>query len=226
MTFTLHDVVPWGRNLDEYCAMFGLGPAERAVSILGVGDGPASFNAEGTAQGMRIVSVDPLYAHREAQIRARIDEVTPQIIEQTRRNAHEFVWRQFPDLDSLIAARGAAMQRFLADYEAGIDQGRYVTGTVTDLPFPDGSYDLALCSHFLFLYSAQHDLAFHLRAVRELLRVAEEVRIFPLQELGAVESRHLRAVLMAMQRFGFRAECRPVEYEFQRGANQMLVISR
>lgn len=226
MTFTLHDVAPWGRNLDEYCAMFALGEAERAVSILGVGDGPASFNAEGTASGMRIVSVDPLYAFREADIRSRIEAATPQIAEQTRRNEHEFIWKRFPDIETLLRARQAAMERFLADYETGIEQGRYVTGSVTDLPFPDGSYDLALCSHFLFLYSAQHDLPFHLRAVRELLRVAEEVRIFPLQELGAVESRHLRAVLLALERTGMKVQCRPVDYEFQRGANQMLVISR
>lgn len=226
MTFTLHDVAPWGRSLDEYNAMFDLGDAERRMSILGVADGPASFNAEGTAAGMRIVSVDPLYAFRHEQISQRIDESTVLIGDQTRLHADEFVWQQFTGVEDLLAARRTAMQQFLDDYDEGVAQGRYVTGSADALPFPDGSYDLALCSHFLFLYSGQHDLAFHLKSIRELTRVAEEVRIFPLLELGAVESRHLRAVLMALERMGLRAERRAVAYEFQRGANEMLVISR
>jgi hypothetical protein len=226
LAFTLNDVVPWGRNLDEYCAMFALGPAERGVSILGVGDGPASFNAEGTAQNMRIVSVDPLYDFRTEDIRARIDAAAPTIAEQTRANAHEFVWKNFADVDALIATRRAAMDIFLADYDLGIAQGRYASGSVTDLPFPDNSYDLALCSHLLFLYSQQFDLAFHVKALRELLRVAEEVRVFPLLELGGKPSRHLAAVTMALQRDGMKLEKVRVDYEFQRGANEMLKISR
>ncbi|HXC57680.1 MAG TPA: methyltransferase domain-containing protein [Steroidobacteraceae bacterium] len=226
MTFTLNDVVPWGRNLEEYCAMFALGETERGVSILGCADGPASFNAEGTASGMRIVSVDPLYNFSTAQIRARIEEATPGIAEQTRRNAAEFVWNQFPDVDALIVSRQNTMELFLADYDAGIAQGRYASGSAIDLPFPDHSFDLALCSHFLFLYSAQHDLAFHLKALRELARVADEIRVFPLLELGTVESRHLRAVMLALPRMGLKVERRRVPYELQRGGNEMLVICR
>jgi hypothetical protein len=44
----------------------------------------------------------------------------------------------------------AAMQTFLADYEQGKAEGRYVAGEVPYLPFKYGSFDLALCSHFLF----------------------------------------------------------------------------
>lgn len=226
MSFTLNDVVPWGRNLAEYCAMFDLREAERGVSILGCADGPASFNAEGTATGMRIVSVDPLYAFTTAQIRARIEEVSPEITAQTRLNAAEFVWKQFANVDALIDSRLQTMERFLADYDDGVAQGRYASGSVIDLPFPDHSYDLALCSHFLFLYSAQHDLAFHLKALREMLRVADELRIFPLLELGGAESRHLKAIMLALPRMGMKVERRRVDYELQRGGNEMLVISR
>lgn len=226
MSFTLNDVVPWGRNLEEYCAMFALGQGERGVSILGCADGPASFNAEGTATGMRIVSVDPLYAFSAAQIRTRVEAVIPEITEQTRRNADEFVWKQFSGVDDLIASRLQTMERFLADYDTGVAEGRYASGSAIDLPFPDHSYDLALCANLLFLYSAQHDLAFHLKAIRELLRVADEVRIFPLLELGGAESRHLKAVLLALPRMGVKVERRRVPYELQRGGNEMLVISR
>lgn len=36
-----------------------------------------------------------------------------------------------------------------------------------DLPFGDGAFDIALSSHLLFLYSAQFDLAFHIRALED-----------------------------------------------------------
>jgi hypothetical protein len=226
MAFTLNDVVPWGRNLAEYCAMFDLGDAEKRMSILGCGDGPSSFNCEGTAQNMRIVSVDPLYQFRASDIRERIDATAKTIATQLRSNRDGFVWKNFADVDELIATRLAAMEQFMADYESGIAQGRYVTGGFPDLPFHDNSFDLALCSHLLFLYSEQQNLSFHLQALRELARVAEEVRIFPLLETGGKQSRHLRAVLLAMERMGLKAVQVHVPYEFQRGANQMLKITR
>lgn len=163
-------------SLADYCTRFSLGEAERRLSILGCGDGASSFNAEGTAQGMRIVSVDALYRHRAAEIRAHID----------------------------AAARdAAATQAFLADYAAGLDQGRYVSGELPDLPFHDGCYDLALCLNLLFTDDARQDLAFHLRALQELMRVAEEVRVAPMPEAGSNPARHLSAVLLAMSRSGF-----------------------
>ena len=54
------------------------------------------------------------------------------------------------------------------------------------LPFADAAFEMALCSHLLFLYSSQLGEAFDRAAVREMCRVAAEVRIFPLLALLAV----------------------------------------
>ena len=51
------------------------------------------------------------------------------------------------------------------------------------MSFPDKSFDLAVCSHVLFLYTEHLSEAFHRSAIRELCRVACEVRIFPLSAL-------------------------------------------
>ncbi|MCL4261960.1 MAG: hypothetical protein KJ069_02025 [Anaerolineae bacterium] len=64
------------------------------------------------------------------------------------------------------------MARFLQDYEAGKADGRYQPISLPHLPFADGEFGLALCSHFLFLYSEQVSLDFHITAVREMVRVA------------------------------------------------------
>ena len=44
MDFHYKDIVPWGRSFDEYIDMFDLSEDDLARDIVGVGDGPASFN--------------------------------------------------------------------------------------------------------------------------------------------------------------------------------------
>jgi hypothetical protein len=227
MAFTLEKVVPWGRSFDEYRRMFALTDAELAKRILGCADGPASINAELTASGGSIVSFDPIYEFSADEIRLRIDTTYPQMIEQTRQNIDEFVWTaDLPDPDALGRRRRATMNCFLRDYESGGHEERYITANLPALPFADDSFDLAVCSHFLFLYSEQLSEQFHVESIRSLMRVAMEARVFPLLELGAKPSRHVESVAMALQSEGYRIDIEVVNYEFQRDGNQMMRITR
>ena len=227
MASTIEKVVPWGRSLGEYRDMFALTEAELGKHILGSADGPASFNAELAARGCSVVSFDPIYQLTAAKIRERIDVTSPQIIEYARRNAHEFVWSdQIPDPDALARHRLRAMDCFLADFETGRTEGRYVAAELPALPFADRAFDIAVCSHFLFLYSKQLSEQFHVESICSLMRVAEEVRIFPLMELGTKPSRHVEPVVAALRRDGYRVAIETVQYEFQRGGNQMMRITR
>ena len=223
--FSLDEIVPWGRSFDEYRLMFALEEAELSGRILGCGDGPASFNAEATRRGVSVVSCDPLYAHDVSTIRRRIDETYDTILAQTRANLDEFVWTNFSSVDELGAVRIKAMTDFLDDFDAGKAQGRYVEAQLPVLPFPDRAFDLALCSHLLFLYSKQLDEAFHVAAIKELCRVAGEVRLFPLRALGAVESPHLAPVSRTLKASGLAVSLEAVPYEFQRGADTMMRVS-
>lgn len=223
MAFKLDEIVPWGRSFADYQRMFSLSTADVNGHILGCGDGPASFNAELTSADGSVVSVDPLYSCSGDEIRARIDDIFETVVEETRRNHQQFVWGPtIADVDDLRRARRDAMRRFLADFDAGVAAGRYIDGTLPTLPFDDRSFDLALCSHLLFLYSGQLGLAFHVASLVELCRVAAEVRVFPLVELGGGPSRHLDGVVDALAREAIEAVVEPVDYEVQRGANQML----
>lgn len=224
--FTLDQIVPWGRSFDEYRRMFALSGADLQSSILGCADGPASFNAEATRLGARVVSCDPLYRHDAEQIRRRIAATFDEMIKQTRQNADEFVWDSIASVDDLARLRRAAMDRFLEDYETGKLQGRYVAAELPASRFADASFDLAVCSHFLFLYAGQLDADFHVAAVRELVRVAREVRIFPLLALGAQPSPHVPIVMDAIRDDGYDAVIEVVPYEFVRGGNQMMRIAR
>ncbi len=92
------------------------------------------------------------------------------------------------------------------------------------LPFADASFDLALCSHFLFLYSSQLGKRFHVSAVREMCRVAAEVRVFPLLALGGSRSPHVDHCADDLRGSGFDVVIQGVPYEFQRGGDQMMRI--
>ena len=226
MPFSIDQVIPWGRTLDEYEAMFSLSPQDKAGRLLGCADGPASFNAEMTQQGQRVVSVDPLYAFAPEAIERRVREIFDLMLDQVRRNRQDFVWDRMGSPEALGQLRMEAMHWFLEDFPRGKAEGRYIDASLPDLPLADGSFDLALCSHFLFLYSQQFDLEFHVQAMQEMLRVAREVRVFPLRQLGGAPSPHVQGVAAACREAGMQAELVVVDYEFMRDGNQMLKVVR
>jgi hypothetical protein len=202
--------------------MFSLSDADLKQRILGCADGPASFNAEMYQRDRRVVSCDPLYQFKAEEIRRRIESTWPRMLEFARRNHTEFVWDTNRSSKELVRLRRATMERFLADFEAGKAQGRYLVAALPSLPFADQTFELALCSHFLFLYSEQFPLQFHIDSVREMARVAREVRVFPLLDHVGKPSCHLEPVTAAAARWGLKAEVEQVPYEFQRGGNRML----
>lgn len=223
-TFKLDDVRPWGRNRAEYRAFFDLDAVAPGARILDCGGGPSSFNAEMTRLGYRVVSADPLYRFSPAGIARRI-EATRGIMDAGLRAAREhFVWTHYGSPGRVTEIRLAAMRHFLEDYEVGRDEGRYLDAALPDLPLPDGGFDLVLCSHFLFLYGEQRDAAFHLACIREMARVGRAVRIFPLVDLEGAPSRHLAPLRTELDALGYETAVRRVDYEFQKGGNEMLCV--
>jgi hypothetical protein len=71
-----------------------------------------------------------------------------------------------------------------------------------------------------------NSLAEQARHVGGLLRVAREARIFPLLTLGGEESPLVGPVADHLTRRAVRVEVAPVPYEFQRGGNRMLRLTR
>ena len=57
-----------------------------------------------------------------------------------------------------------------------------------------------------------------------MCRVAKEVRIFPLLDLGGLLSPYVDEITMELQRGGYAVEFQKVPYEFQRGGNHMIRI--
>ncbi|HEX8523938.1 MAG TPA: hypothetical protein VF669_16920 [Tepidisphaeraceae bacterium] len=225
-SITINDTYPWGRNLEEYKSMFSLSRQDLGRRVLACADGPASFNAEMTRLGNSVMSIDPLYEFTAKEIRQRIDATYVELVAAARTNEHRFCWGPIPSPEALGQRRMAAMEVFLEDYEAGRAQGRYQAQSLPRVSFATAQFDLALCSHFLFLYSHRFDLNFHFQSVLEMLRVAREVRIFPLLDMDGWKSAHLEPLLARLDALGLNASVDRVDYEFQLGGNEMLRITQ
>src|SRR5262249_23566800 len=109
-------------------------------------------------------------------------------------------------------------ERFLADYTQGKQQGRYRNDVLPKLNFKDNQFDFCLCSHFLFANS-ELSLAAHVANIKEMARVAKEVRIFPLSNAFGEISSLLGPVMLQLQMEQYGAEVKQVAYEFQQGSN-------
>jgi hypothetical protein len=223
--FTIDKVFPWGRTLDEYARMFDLSDADLRGRILGVADGPASFNAELTRRGGRVVSCDPLYRFGAEEIRTRVAATRDVMLDLVRREAHRFVWNDIRSPEHLGEIRMGAMAAFLDDYDAGRGEGRYVTASLPSLGLDDSAFDLAIVSHLLFLYSDDFSFDFHVESLIELSRIARDVRVFPLLDMRGQPSAYVQPVTSELDRLGLTVERCRVNYEFQRGGNEMLRIT-
>jgi hypothetical protein len=224
MAISYESVVPWGRSYQEYVDMFGLSELDLNKTMLGCEDGPASFNYVMNKNGKKVISVDLIYQFTSAQIEKRIEETYLDVINQTRQNQEKFLWTKIINVEELGNIRMLAMKEFLSDYESGKKENRYIYAELPVLPFKDKEFELVVSSHFLFLYSDNLSLEFHIQSIKEMLRVSEEVRIFPVVDVNAQESKYLKEVMKIFSNQKFQVELLKVDYEFQKGGNQMLRI--
>ena len=224
MAIQYKEIVPWGRSYEEYISMFNLSEKDLDKSILGCGDGPASFNTGMYQKGKKMVSIDPIYSLTAEEIEKQIKVTYQNVLIQTQQNKEKFRWNEIESVEELGQIRMSAMKSFLSDYEKGKVQNRYVPAELPNLPFENKQFDLVLCSHFLFLYTNNLTVDFHIQAINEMLRIANEVRIFPLMDVNSSRSIYVDEVLSRYTDLGYCAKEVQVNYEFQKGGNKMMVI--
>jgi hypothetical protein len=214
------------RSFTEYLAMFGLESSDLVGrTVVDVAAGGSDFVAAAAALAAHAVAVDAAYAVEPDLLMAQLADNTDTGLGIVDEHPDRFTWRWYGDRNTRDEMRRDAAQRFTIDRLAS--PGHYVAGTLPRLPFRDRAADLVLCSHLLFTWSDVLDRDWHRDAILELARVGAEVRIFPLVVQGTGDEIGWRPQLCdELGDLGLDVEERQVPYEFQTGANRMLVASR
>jgi hypothetical protein len=224
----LNRVAFYGRTLKEYLKIFDLDLSLiQEQKILDCPAGASSFVAEAHKLGFDAVGCDPLFGSDIRALFERGEQDISHVIERVSSVPHLYKWDFYPSIEVLERYRKEALERFSLDYPSGVLENRYIKGTLPCLPFPDKSFDLVLSGHFLFTYSDQLDISFHMNSILELVRVSsKEVRIYPLQGPDAKPYGPMDTLLSFLEKNKIKADLMPVSFEFQRGSNQILRLSR
>ncbi len=209
-----------GFGLNDYKKMFNLEQEQLDMKILDCRGGASAFAAGMYKKGKHVIATDPIYAHSESKLIELVERSQSNIKEGLATKAFEHQLKT-PQIDAFLTEHQTFAQEFLNDFKTGKEQGRYVAQSLPQLSFKEEAFDLALVSHFLFTYS-ELDLTFHLEAIDELLRVANEVRIFPLVTRHGELSPMVGEVIANAQLNNFGAELKEVDYHLQAKGNAML----
>lgn len=219
--FSLPGIVPWGRSAAEYEAFFGLSDVSADARVLDCAAGPASFAAEWSRRGRFVIAIDPMYDRPAIELLSAFPETAGKMLAGMRTAHARFNWEYYKTPEQVIDRRRQALLAFAEDRQRAGSAGRYVAGALPHLPLPSDSFDVVLCAHFLFLYSAELDMEMHLASLREMLRVGREVRVFPLLDMDGERSRHVDRAVEELRQEA-EVELVRVPFEFRRGDFRML----
>jgi hypothetical protein len=214
------------RPLDEYRDMFLITDADLlAGPILDCPAGASPFGAQVRARGGTVISADPAYSASRAEIIARARADLVRVTQWMSDYPDQFNWSYLGSVDSIRHKWEAAIDEFVADYDA--DGERYVAAALPHLPFPDGHFRLALSSHLLFCYPEYFDIDSHVSGLLELIRVTHgEVRVFPLVDSAAKPYPRLNEVRSVLARHGVDTEIHVAACAYNIGGYRLLVCRR
>lgn len=214
----------WGYGQTEYEAMFQLTKEDYEASILEFGAGASSFNAEMYQQGRQVTSIDSLFDLSHTVLTQEVDTIFENTLKQIQLNQEYYNLKAYGDLKGLIAHRKKGLEQFFSDYPVGLEQGRYRSFDGLPLAYDNYAFNLALVCHHLFVGHDLKDLDEHVAIIKELVRVAGEVRIFPLIDKYGQTSNLLGPVLLALQQLEVGTEVKEVPSQLQPTGNAMLKV--
>lgn len=172
-----------------------------------------------------MTACDIAYHYSEEDLKNKGHHDIKHTMEQMEKSQSNFVWNFFKNIEGLRKHRETALIDCTSDMKDSSE--RYVPATLPTLPFKDEEFDLLLSAHFLFMYGDRLDYEFHIKTIKELLRVTkEEVRIFPLVDLTGKRYEYLDTIINYLNNQSCHVEEVQVPYEFQKNANSMLKIKK
>lgn len=218
--FKINGPIFIGRSHAEYMKMFNLKKKDLDKKILlDCAAGASSFTAHMNREGYKVTAVDILYDQEANILQKKCQKHMKILVDALSDVDNHFIWDFFRDLKDLQDQRMTACREFSKDYK--INRKNYVKADLTHLPFNDNSFNLALCSHLLFIYDHRLNYDFHLKSIEEMLRVSSEVRIYPLVKHKNEKSSFVSQIMADLKETA-DVEIVKVDYEFREGGNEMI----
>ncbi|WP_261807537.1 class I SAM-dependent methyltransferase [Paenibacillus sp. N3.4] len=218
------------RSYAEYEKMFVFNTEDlRGKHVLDVAGGASSFTAEACEKGIYAKASDPLYEKTAEAITEHGLQEIESVAAKMAKLVDVYDWTFYGSVEKHKAGRVASLHHFAKDFAGEKAASRYHTSMLPNLPFEADTFDLVLCSHFLFLYEEQFDFAFHIAALKELLRVCKqggEVRIYPLLNFRTVPYIWLTDVINMLSELGYIVEKRKSSLPFLPNSEQYMCITK
>ncbi|HNR25591.1 MAG TPA: class I SAM-dependent methyltransferase [Methanobacteriaceae archaeon] len=215
-----------GRSYQEYLSMFNLDhDFLKDRRVLDCAAGASSFTAWACDNGINATATDVLYGMDLEQLRETFIHDFSTLLQVHSGLDQKVDWGFFQNSEEMIEDRLKTCNNFITHYEKHPE--RYVQGQLPHLPFTDGHFDLALSSHLLFLYDDRLDYLFHTESIQEMLRVAEEVRIYPIVSLSGYGNRspYVKRIMEDIGRLG-DVDIVKVDYRFRKGGEEMMRLKK
>lgn len=212
----------WIYDFSDYQQMYDMIEADFSKSILDFSAGISSFNSDATKKDWHVVSADLSYALPEAKMREHAQALLQQTILALKANPNR-LRNPTPDtMEKVIQLWTETESHFLEDYVLGKTQSRYQAISSLKLPYQTHQFQLALCTNFLFHQPISREQASLI--LKELCRVAEEVRIFPLLDNHGKMTDELGPLMLSFHQKNYGVEVRQVDYHTLKGGNAMLRV--
>ncbi len=212
----------WIYDFSDYQQMYDLTQADFAKAILDFSAGISSFNSAATARGMNVVSVDPAYHLSGADMHSHAVALLHRTISQLEANPTRLQNQSVSMCQKIESLWEKTEKVFLQDYAAGKSQQRYQSIQLPSFPYKTLQFQLALCTDYVFHHALSREKVHTI--LKELARVAEEVRIFPLLDNNGKMPAELGPLMLYFQQKNYGIEVREVPYHTLKGGNAMLRI--
>ncbi|MBN2768383.1 MAG: hypothetical protein JXQ68_04720 [Campylobacterales bacterium] len=224
MQLNLENIVITGRTFEEYSAFFDLSmDGLKGKKVLDCPSGASSFVATLNKNAIKAKGVDIIYEFDKNSIEQQGVKSIDKIYEDTSwMDAYKMDF--YKTKENHRYHRGSALKEFIDNYNSQ----DYIFAKLPKLPFEDDSFDILLSSHLLFVYDDRLDYEFHKNSILEMLRVAKEVRIFPLVDFknSRVNKDQNFSPFVYKILEDFKCEIIEIDFEFQPRANYYLKIWR
>jgi SAM-dependent methyltransferase len=220
----LNHVALIGHTYNEYKQMFGMSKSDlEGKKVLDAGAGVSNYTAIANAFGIKVTAVDTIYDLPSNELEQRCKQDLARLLNEVPKLTTRYDWDYFGDLKGLEISRIKSYQLFLRDYED--NPKHYVSGSMISLPFDAFTFDVSLVSHLMFLYDELLDEDFHIKALKELLRVTKEkIIIFPLFNLEGEFSEWLQKIEDQLKALNVGYKLCDTEYPVVKGLNKRLEI--